>query len=127
MTMKIGQIETTGVPGRRDAFHSPAILVKSEDYLRPKDDVRFTDSTCTAVKLSGVTERHGIVDPFIKEVKPGQLFWVLLIPDSVGNLVHHFDVTLNFAAVPPPVDEEDYDSSEYDRADRARCRAEGCG
>jgi hypothetical protein len=127
MTMKIGQIETNGVPGRRDAFHSPSILVRSEEYLRPKDDVQFTDATFTVVKLSGVADRHGIVDPFIKAIKPGELFWVLLVPDSVGNLVHHFDVNLNVTpVVPAPYDwDSDPNMDDFEKADRARCRA-GC-
>ena len=123
MTMKIGQIETSGVPGRRDAFHVPAILVNSEELLHPGDNIRFTDASCVAARSSGRSDRHAIVDPFVKEIKIGQLFWAMLIPDTVSDLVHHFNLKLDFP-VAKPAYREQYD--EWESADTARCRAEGC-
>lgn len=145
MTMKVGQIEATGTPGRRDAFHVAGVLVTSADHVRPGDHVRFTDGTFTAVRLCECSERHGIVDPFVNAVPLGKLFWMLLKPNSVGNLVHHFDLTLDIPeqitvvhcpvpTVPLVAEPEnknypgypDWVDDESSRADYERCRQEGC-
>lgn len=125
MTMKIGQIEVSGVSGRRDAFHVPAILVRSDENLRPGENIRFTDDTYTAVRSSGQSDRHAVADPFVKEIPKGCAFWALLMPDLVSNLVHHFNLTTDVPVRPmvAPIDEYE---SQWDRDDNLRCGREGC-
>jgi hypothetical protein len=42
---------------------------------------------------------HAIVDPFIPDtvIRPGTLFWVFPVPDLVGAVAHHFELSI------PPV------------------------
>lgn len=78
--------------GHRDAFHAPAILVCTDDKLKPGDFIRFI----TPKKVYKATSRqssHGIVDPFLPSLDKGVAFWVLLNPDSTSNLQHHFDLS----------------------------------
>jgi hypothetical protein len=135
MALKIGsKVEAgEGYPGRRDAFHVSAVLVKAQPHttsLRPGDSVRFVDTFYHTVHLSQRNDRHGIVDPFLKEIKPDELFWVLLEPGLVGDLVHQFNLTTDLPQ-PQPVhdagkydDEDDY--REGESQDQRRCRLEGC-
>jgi hypothetical protein len=39
-------------------------------------------------------EHHAIVDPFIESVLPGDVFFVMLVPNSTKNLVHHYEITI---------------------------------
>lgn len=93
--MRLGQTEPPeAIPGRKDAFHVPAVLAASDDALRPGDSVRFTDATLTKVELCGEPIRHGVVDPFAGKIAPGRRVWVLLNPDLiVGTLTHQFEVS----------------------------------
>jgi len=80
--------------GRRDAFHFPGVLVTSDHALEPKQDVRFTDSSCTKVEPAHENERMAVVDPFVTaaHIPTGLAFWVFLAPGFVDNLVHHFEI-----------------------------------
>ena len=127
--MKIGQIEATGYPGRRDAFHVASVLVRSDELIGPKDNVRFTDQSFQKVVPSGVEDRHAIADPFVKEIKIGDLFWVMLIPGSVEDLTHLFVIRNDAPAIPQPEPNDGYPDwvdDESSRADYDRCRGEGC-
>jgi len=110
MVMKIGQLSATGVPGTRDAMHVPVCLVKTRELnLQPGDNVRFVGDNFTSVRKCGKDNRHGIVDPFVeKQIKPGDLFWIFLVPEIVGNLVHHFDIE------PQAVDQADLVEADLD-------------
>lgn len=106
--MKIGQIVTEGQAGRRDSFHVPSVLVTCDCVVEGGQSVRFVDDTYSLVRpVKHGEDRHGIVDPFIGDshgdAEPGQLFWVLLVPSLVTQLVHHFD--LNIVDVPKVVDD----------------------
>jgi hypothetical protein len=110
--MKIGETEDDlNNLGRRDAFHVAAILVFSEQELAPSDNVRFEDNNYLTVIKSDKNDRHAIVDPFIEKAEIGKLFWVLLVPDAVKGLAHHFDLNFNdvpqAAVIVPPEEEDD--------------------
>lgn len=113
--MKIGQIETDGIPGRRDAFHVPAVLVTCDQEIVPGDGVRFVDDTFTLVKPALSGARHGIVDPFLlKNAGRGQKFWVLLMPGMIKDkLTHQFD--LNIPDVPHKKTQEEEDAEYEDQ------------
>lgn len=93
--MKLGQTEATGTVGHRDAFHVASVLVRSSEKLKPGDDVRFTDDRYVLVVKATKDDRHAIVDPFVDEITPGDLFWALLIPNLTSNLAHHFNINAN--------------------------------
>jgi hypothetical protein len=111
--MKIGQIETTGEPGRRDAFHVPAVLVTCAGIVTAGNAVRFSDSSFSSVLVvaDNARNRHAIVDPFIAgTVRPGQLFWVLLMPGMIKDkLTHQFDLNIEDVPAPEPESSDDED------------------
>lgn len=94
MSMKLGQAEAGGEAqlGKRDAFHVAAVLVKSEQEVYGGNHVRFMDDSFTVVGPSDGSNQHGIVDPFLDLVRPGVLFWVLLMPDLAHSLHHQFEL-----------------------------------
>ncbi len=101
MPMKIGQLETVGTPGLRDAFHVAAVLVRAPHNLVPGIGVQFTDDTCTAIRTHMGSARHGIVDPFAPTASAGTLVWILLNPDSTKNLTHNYDIVLGNGLTEP--------------------------
>lgn len=119
--MKIGQIETDGTPGRRDAFHVPAVLVTCDNQVTAGQPVRFIDDTFTKVDVWQAAIRqnkHGIVDPFVSgPILPGLMFWVLLMPGMIKDrLTHQFE--LNISDVPhkmTPEEEEQYHEDQCKR------------
>jgi len=110
MSGKVGVIAVNGVDGnflgKRDAFHVPGVLATCITKLAPGDSVRFVNDKMQVVEKVPAKEkkkRHGISDPFVPAIKPGDLFWVLLEPGMVVNLVHQFDLKItDLAPVPLP-------------------------
>lgn len=94
MAMRVGKAESNGVPGKRDAFHVAAVLVRTWDNLKPGDSVVFDGYDFTRVAKSDPENRHGIVDPFLKELDIDDLFWVLLEPELVDKLNHNFEIQI---------------------------------
>lgn len=97
MSAKLGISDTTGTLGRRDAIHCPCVLVNCMQSLRPGDSVKFIGDRYTTVELCLPHERHGIIDPFIKEayIKERTSVWMLIQPELVGDtLTHQFDIKL---------------------------------
>lgn len=92
---KLGEsVKETSVIGRRDAFHVAAVLCTSEDRLYAGDSVHFVNLSLGTVERSPMSSmRHGIVDPFHSPAK-GELFWVLIDPQHVGDITHHFTLRL---------------------------------
>jgi hypothetical protein len=93
---KIGQSYTSCTElGKRDAFHVPAILAKVlGSGLEGGVPVIFIDDDLTTVEASyGNIAPHGVIDPFLGKVNPYTYCWVFLVPDSIKNLQHKFDVT----------------------------------
>jgi hypothetical protein len=88
---QIGQINYYDEEGKRDAFHVPCILATAIDHMMAGQVVKFVDDKVVACMRE---DSHGIIDPFIETnvIEPGQKFWVMLNPDLVTNLVHHFTV-----------------------------------
>lgn len=74
--------EDTTLLDRRDAFHIPCILAKSNSRLHGGFHVKFIDVDMTTVRLCLANEvYHGIVSPFRNSViLPGQLCWIMLRP-----------------------------------------------
>jgi hypothetical protein len=79
--------------GRRDAFHVPAILVRSNDFVTPGEGLRFVDDALTEVVTAGYGTRQAVADPFVSEINQDS-FWALLMPDTVQNLTHNFEVNI---------------------------------
>jgi hypothetical protein len=98
----IGHVsEDVSLLGRRDAFHVPAVLVTCDIYIEPGESVVFENSLYKKVRRAVFNEtRHGLVDPFISMPAPGKLFWVLLVPGAVENLVHQFEINTDAPASP---------------------------
>lgn len=113
--MKLGEFAEFDSVGKRDAFHVSAVIaVATKEDLSPGESVRFLDTSLKEVEPCIPSARHGIVDPFLKNrVIPGSAVQILLRPDGVTNLSHHFDV--NFPGLPvAPAEEESEDYEEYD-------------
>lgn len=117
--MTLGELLPIGaVPGRRDAFHVPAILANGVG-VQPGDSVRFTDMAMTNAERCPEFCRHGVVNPF-SGVLPGRPFWVLLNPALIRDLTHHFDVKPD-----PPITENKPDEEAEIEAEFIR--ETGCG
>ncbi len=124
--MNLGYVEKGWVAGRKDAFHVPAVLATTDDVLEAGDNVVFFgDPSRVVVEESAKRGRHGVIDPFAKEVGPGKLFWVILDPSIVSDMTHQFDVSIGTPKVeklstkPDPIEEKEEDwGSDYD---------DGCG
>lgn len=96
-----------GELGKRDAFHTPGVIVTSRMTVEAGERVRFTSHE--QVGPCGIYDAQAVVDPWIKgKVKPGDKFWVLVNPELVGQVVHQFEIT--GVPAPEPVAKED----EYD-------------
>lgn len=93
--MKIGETGSLNdllLVGKRDAFHSPCVLAKTEDLLLWGGcKVKFVDKEKTLVVAASILDYEGVIDPFINGVID-KAFWVMLRPGMVENLVHHFDI-----------------------------------
>ena len=86
--------ETNEKVGKRDAFHVPAILVNTEHNINPGSDVKFVDDALTVVEPCCKAERQAIADPWIDQIGPDDSFWVFLLPNTVANLTHSFDISV---------------------------------
>jgi len=112
----IGETTPDGELGFRDAAHVPVVLVSSSQKMKPGDSVRFVDQRLTEVEKSKADVRHAIVDPFLKSIKQGDKFFVLLNPGLVVKLIHQFDVVVDAPPaplpypVPVPEEDDDYNS-----------------
>lgn len=117
---KIGECtEDLDLVTRRDAFHVPGVLAIEApgNSLHPGDSVRFTDDSYAAVELCFPAERHGIVDPFITEDLHGLAFWVILSPDKISGLRHHFDITVDASVDRPQRHRTKIGSTDWCQAD----------
>lgn len=94
LTPKLGQTTSNRTClGHRDAFHVPCVLASSSDWkVLPGTSVRFLDEGCTQVTVADDSERHGVADPFVRDMRPGDLFWVFLVPELIEKFVHSFEI-----------------------------------
>lgn len=83
-SLGIGKIITT--PQGRDAIHVAVMPAEAADHLEPGAFVGFNgDGKMTELRKPYL----GVVDPFLNEnVKPGERFWLFLIPGSISTLRH---------------------------------------
>lgn len=89
-TIKVGQTGDAANVGMRDAFHVPCVLVTSDMKTFGGSPVKFLNDS--KVAPCETASSHGVVDPFLGQVLPGQAFWVFVKPALVDNLVHSFEV-----------------------------------
>jgi len=85
-----------GLPGVRDAFHFPAVLVCSKEKVLPGQSVGFVARTnYCEVRPHPLNRRWAIVDPFLPMdfyISEATLFWVFLVPEAVSAVRHHFTI-----------------------------------
>lgn len=81
--------------GYRDAFHVPCVLVSSSYVLSSGQPVMFTKNFKHVIPCAW-SNRHAIVDPFVtREQISNRAFWVMIIPDVVKDLSHHFNIDVD--------------------------------
>ena len=148
---ELGQIKPPETLNSRDAFHVPAVVMMATETLRPGDLVKFGENIPereeldddwdwedrddaddeeeekTPQKLTGAyrvaSEPHAVVDPFLPyNVKKGQHFWALVMPDYVGKVTHHFETT--FTPVKDIAQDRTYSVEDDDGVLNDSCR--GC-
>ena len=76
------------VHSERDAIHVAVIPVVAGQQLSPGEHVgRLADGT-----FGNTLDRLlGVVDPFLKQlVEKGQTFWLVLYPNSISGMRHHW-------------------------------------
>ncbi len=113
--VRIGQTtDNINLPGLRDAFHVPAVIVGSAERLDPGQPVRFTNEKRTHVEASHRETMHGIIDPFLDgPLTPGKFCWVFIHHEMAHGLRHVFDILERpyeqeiRKAVTDPVEEDD--------------------
>lgn len=83
-------IEGTGVwAASRDAIHVAVVPVTANEDLEPGQHVGRVTTTQGCVEVNG--HPVGVVDPFLKAtVKAGQMFWLLLYPNTVTGMRHQW-------------------------------------
>lgn len=70
---------------KRDAIHIAVEPVIAGGYLRPGQHVGFYPNGT----VGDVTNRIGVVDPFLKhDVRQGDRFWLLVYPRTITSLRH---------------------------------------
>ena len=83
--------------GLRDAFHVPVVLVSSERPITPGERVRFTDEEFNeVVPCDSREDSHAVADPYldpdVQAIPSGTLFWVMLNPGMVTDLIHSYSI-----------------------------------
>jgi hypothetical protein len=77
----------------RDAIHVAVLPVTASGYLRPGAKVIFEAPGSDVVVLATSDNYDGIVDPFLPTpsvLSKGDRFWMLLKPNSVTDMRHHW-------------------------------------
>lgn len=78
--------------GQRDAFHVPVVLVTCDSVVFPGDRAVFDGPNKIRPKTT-MEKCQAIVDPWLDRAIPdGTPFYVMVSPDLVGDLVHHFEI-----------------------------------
>jgi hypothetical protein len=90
----VGCVNDEEYHGKRDAYHVPAVMVKSNEPIAPGAGVKFVEGCEAMVVPCPRRERHGVADPFIPTViDPGDCFLVFIEPKLVeGKVSHHFKI-----------------------------------
>ncbi len=109
----------------RDAVHVAVAPVVAKEKLAPGQPVGLDGTTAKPV---------GIVDPYLTAmVFPGQEFYLCLFPGTPISLRHDWqhpdEVTPEQVVAGEPVKKwkyPEYETDDWDEADRERCRQEGC-
>lgn len=86
--IKLGELVNEEIG--RDAVHIAVIPCKSDEALAPSQPVKVVQPGL--VRGCNRSEYVGIVDPFLNDiVQPGQVFLLVLIPNSVQDVSHHWN------------------------------------
>lgn len=93
--------------GQRDAMHVPVVLVTADQTMAAGDSVVFlSPTTVRHWSITAGEEIQAKVDPWLKsQVNPGLPFYVMVSPDLVGDLTHHFQIKGLTEAKTPTADE----------------------
>jgi hypothetical protein len=78
--------------GTRDAFHVPAVFVRAGEPLIGGHHVKLNHDRTCATLAKTYKEADGVVDPFMQTVDLNGYCWVLIRPDLVGDVQHHFEI-----------------------------------
>lgn len=116
--LKIGEVEAGSHINlaNRDAFHVPGIVVVARVPIEPGSDIKFECHPDEANYVIPATkgDRHAIADPFVPSTIPSNAcFWALLLPESINNLIHNFNVVDSKF---PPKSEEYLEQKEKEEA-----------
>lgn len=75
----------------RDAIHVAVIPMLAAEVLAPGTPIGFARSGDTVSVGARTRKVLGIVDPFLDRlVQPGELFYMLLLPNTATNLRHQW-------------------------------------
>lgn len=69
----------------RDAIHLAVEPVEAGECLKRGEYIRLIEGKAFKCKES---EALGIVDPFVKKVKEGEKFWLVVLPRKITSLRH---------------------------------------
>ena len=70
---------------QRDAIHIAVYPAEASDYLRAGEHVGLAENKASKT----AKQKIGVVDPFLMDVvKPGQIFFVFLYPNTITGLRH---------------------------------------
>lgn len=85
----IGKLITT--EQHRDAIHVAIAPVIAGEELEPGQKIAISKGTRTVAFTGNKHDVVGIVDPFLsKPVKPGEQFWMFLLPNTITSLRHNW-------------------------------------
>lgn len=84
----VGQI-VTDPSAARDAIHVAVIPMKAGCFLKPGEHVEIRRNSYGEILPVAPGKGVGVVDPYLTEdVRPGQMFWLFLYPNTVTSLRH---------------------------------------
>lgn len=75
---------------QRDAIHIAVLPVTAGEHLKPGQRVALIGDSGLVGARTG-DNIHGVVDPFLQNgVKPGDRFFMFLLPNTITSLYHHW-------------------------------------
>jgi hypothetical protein len=100
----IGQLAPA--EAQRDAIHIAVLPVTCDERLYPGDRVTLVPGSADVVRETAddADPGLGIVDPFLSRrgVRPGERFFVFLLPNTVTGMRHHWSHPAFDSAEPAP-------------------------
>lgn len=91
MKVELGKVvEADKYDHHRDAVHVPVILVEAGEDLVGGEHVGVISDDISYIVGTGAHKKVGIVDPFLKGIGKGQMFWMWMDPDQVTSVKHNW-------------------------------------